>query len=235
MADYITGAFGLDGHAISLWVAKSAKSYAAAITKAIMHGVVRGAMSLVQGGKFLANFASGFVSSAFSIGRKTFGEGAVAARTAVMALVGGVTSSLTGGKFLNGAVSAAFVHLFNNERAEFTLHRSNPYYEEDTRMLQVKALAISKMSYKEVLLAQEQEKLNGQIAVALGTSAISFTALVARYGYTAAMEIITVAIVETTELSGAGKVARFREPPRIQQLIRERTRDIVDAINRVKR
>jgi hypothetical protein len=55
------------------------------------------------------------VSSAFSIGKKTFGEGAVAARTAVMALVGGVTSSLTGGKFLNGAVSAAFVHLFNAE------------------------------------------------------------------------------------------------------------------------
>ncbi len=129
VADYITGAFGLDGHAISLWVAKSAKSYAAAITKAIMHGVVRGAMSLVQGGKFLANFASGFVSSAFSIGRKTFGEGAVAARTAVMALVGGVTSSLTGGKFLNGAVSAAFVHLFNTESGKSLTERYNALRE----------------------------------------------------------------------------------------------------------
>jgi hypothetical protein len=175
------------------------------------------------------------VSSAFSIGKKTFGEGAVAARTAVMALVGGVTSSLTGGKFLNGAVSAAFVHLFNNERAEFTLRHSKPYYKEDTRILQIKALAISKMSYKEVLIAQEKERLYGQISVVLGTSAISFTALVLRYGYTAAIEIIAVAIVETTEISGAGKAAKFRQPPRIQQLIRERTRHIIDAMNRIKK
>ena len=32
-----------------------------------------------------------------------------------MALVGGATSELTGGKFGNGAVTAAFVHLFNAE------------------------------------------------------------------------------------------------------------------------
>jgi hypothetical protein len=32
-----------------------------------------------------------------------------------LSLVGGVTSVITGGKFLSGAVSAAFVHLFNAE------------------------------------------------------------------------------------------------------------------------
>jgi len=33
-----------------------------------------------------------------------------------MAMVGGFASVISGGKFLNGAVSAAFVHLFNAER-----------------------------------------------------------------------------------------------------------------------
>ena len=117
VADYISSAFpGIDGHAITLLTAKKAIGYTAALTKSILHGIVRGAINVIQsGGKFLSSFASGFVSSAFSVGRRTFGEGAVAARTAIMALVGGVTSSLTGGKFLNGAVSAAFVHLFNAE------------------------------------------------------------------------------------------------------------------------
>jgi hypothetical protein len=33
----------------------------------------------------------------------------------IMAVVGGTVSKLTGGKFANGAVSGAFVHLFNAE------------------------------------------------------------------------------------------------------------------------
>ena len=32
-----------------------------------------------------------------------------------MAVVGGTTSQITGGKFANGAISGAFVHLFNAE------------------------------------------------------------------------------------------------------------------------
>jgi len=38
-----------------------------------------------------------------------------------MAVVGGTVSELTGGKFANGAVSGAFVHLFNAERGFKTL------------------------------------------------------------------------------------------------------------------
>ena len=93
--------------------------YAAALTKSVLHGIVRGTINVIQhGGKFMASFASGFISSAFSVAKNTFaslGEAAIVARTTVMALVGGVTSELTGGKFANGAVSAAFVHLFNAE------------------------------------------------------------------------------------------------------------------------
>ena len=37
------------------------------------------------------------------------------ARTLVAAAVGGTVSRITGGKFANGAITAAFVHLFNTE------------------------------------------------------------------------------------------------------------------------
>ena len=43
------------------------------------------------------------------------GYGNVYSRTAIMAVVGGTTSVITGGKFANGAESGAFVHLFNAE------------------------------------------------------------------------------------------------------------------------
>jgi len=38
------------------------------------------------------------------------------ARTSIAATVGGTASVIGGGKFANGAVSAAFVHLFNAEK-----------------------------------------------------------------------------------------------------------------------
>ena len=46
----------------------------------------------------------------------------VALRTVVAGAIGGTASELTGGSFVNGAVSAAFSHLFNDEYAMF---RSN--------------------------------------------------------------------------------------------------------------
>ena len=36
-------------------------------------------------------------------------------RTFIMAIIGGIFAKLGGGKFANGALSAAFVHLFNDE------------------------------------------------------------------------------------------------------------------------
>lgn len=36
-------------------------------------------------------------------------------RTSIMAIIGGTFAKLGGGKFANGAMSAAFVHLFNDE------------------------------------------------------------------------------------------------------------------------
>ena len=82
--------------------------------KAALHGLTRGAIQAAQGGKFKAGFMSG-LSSAFDVGTK--GYGGFVGRTTIMAVVGGTASALGGGKFANGAVSGAFVHMFNAEGA----------------------------------------------------------------------------------------------------------------------
>jgi len=45
----------------------------------------------------------------------------IAGRTAIAATAGGITAELGGGKFSNGARSAAFVHLFNSELSTISL------------------------------------------------------------------------------------------------------------------
>ena len=67
------------------------------------------------------NFKDGFIGSGVSsVLSPAFGaipglNRTVAGRTAVAAVIGGTASELTGGKFANGAMSAAFTHLFNEE------------------------------------------------------------------------------------------------------------------------
>ncbi len=78
----------------------------------------RGIIAKLQGGSFRAGFFSG-LSSALDIG--TVGYGNIVSRTVIMAVVGGTASALGGGKFTNGAMSGAFVHLFNAEFKKYTL------------------------------------------------------------------------------------------------------------------
>jgi hypothetical protein len=52
---------------------------------------------------------SGFVSSGFSVGAGAGYKGAFA-----MAIIGGTTSELGGGKFSNGAMGSAFQYMFND-------------------------------------------------------------------------------------------------------------------------
>lgn len=85
-----------------------------AAVKAIAHGLTRGAIAKAQGQTFKGGFWSGFASSGFSVGNKNYGG--FAGRTAIMSIVGGTASKLGGGKFANGAVSGAFVHMFNSEQ-----------------------------------------------------------------------------------------------------------------------
>ncbi len=87
--------------------------------KSALHGLSRGVISMAQGGTFKSGFASGFTSSFFSPGTEIggTGTGGFTVRTAIASIVGGTASKIGGGKFSNGAVSGAFVHMFNAEGA----------------------------------------------------------------------------------------------------------------------
>ena len=85
--------------------------------KSALHGLSRGIISMAQGGTFKAGFASGFSSSFFSPGTELGGDGpgGFTLRTTIAGVVGGTASKIGGGKFSNGAISGAFVHMFNDE------------------------------------------------------------------------------------------------------------------------
>ena len=81
------------------------------VSYASLHGITRAAISKAQGNTWHAGFWSGFASSALAPlagSAKTF-EGKVA----MNAIVGGTASELGGGKFANGAVTGAFVMMYN--------------------------------------------------------------------------------------------------------------------------
>lgn len=86
--------------------------------KPIVHGVVQGGIRQATGGKFIHGFMSATFAdlAAPSIGRINGFDGDVAARTAIAAAIGGTAEAIGGGKFANGAITGAFVHLFNSER-----------------------------------------------------------------------------------------------------------------------
>ena len=94
------------------------------VVHAAAHGVAGGLTSLAMGG----TFQDGFIGSAIGAGVSTAlgaipgldvlegpGVAKVIGRTAVASISGGVASVLAGGKFADGAYSAAFFHLFNHE------------------------------------------------------------------------------------------------------------------------
>jgi hypothetical protein len=87
------------------------------VLRAGAHGLSRGIISVARGGTFKSGFASGFTSSFLSPGTTLGGSngGGFALRTSIASIVGGTASKLGGGKFSNGAVSGAFVHMFNAE------------------------------------------------------------------------------------------------------------------------
>jgi len=92
------------------------------------------------------------------------------------------------------------------------------------------------MNYQEIVQAQKTEKEFGTLCVSVIVPAEGFYALVARYGYKTALEIVTVTIVEITGAS-QGKLIKFRRMPREQQIIREITKaekSIKEAIDNVK-
>jgi len=67
----------------------------------------------VQGGKALGGFLSGFAGSLFGGFAKDLDNVDTITKTIMVAVAGGIASMLGGGKFANGAMSAAFIFMFN--------------------------------------------------------------------------------------------------------------------------
>ncbi len=113
------------GHGASFF--QSARNGMNGVGKHLLHGLSRAAISKAQGGTWRGGFWSGFAASAFSPGTTIGGDGATGftARTSIAAVVGGTASELGGGKFANGAVSGAFVHMFNAEMEKITMEKMN--------------------------------------------------------------------------------------------------------------
>ncbi|MDZ7922612.1 MAG: RHS repeat-associated core domain-containing protein [Marinagarivorans sp.] len=87
-------------------------------TKAVMHGIVGGTASVLQGGKFGHGFVSAGVAKLANVNGMygtQQGIGHTIARVAMAAIIGGTVSEATGGKFANGARMAAMAQLFNGE------------------------------------------------------------------------------------------------------------------------
>jgi hypothetical protein len=83
------------------------------------HGVLGGASNAALGGKFQDGFLSAatstFAADAGLLGAEGGGAVGIASRTIRASIIGGSASALGGGKFANGAYTAAFQHLLNFE------------------------------------------------------------------------------------------------------------------------
>jgi RHS repeat-associated protein len=99
----------------------AANSVADIVSKSVLHGVAQGALAAAQGGEFGPAFLAGSFAHAVGGAMKASdflqgeGFGLLAARTASAAIIGGTAAVIGGGKFANGAITGAFVHLFNQE------------------------------------------------------------------------------------------------------------------------
>lgn len=94
------------------------------VLHAAAHGVLGGVTNTLMGGKFKDGFisaAAGAYAGTSGLIGKIAGSGVipntVSTRTAIAGVIGGTVSEVSGGKFANGAYSAAFGHLFNTENA----------------------------------------------------------------------------------------------------------------------
>jgi hypothetical protein len=83
------------------------------LLRALSHGAFNGTMRMTQGGKFEHGFFSGLVSS---LGGSAINGQGMNAGTQIFlsAAIGGTAEKIGGGKFANGAVTGAYVMMFNH-------------------------------------------------------------------------------------------------------------------------
>jgi hypothetical protein len=102
---------------------EGAAEFGGKLAHVVGHGVTGGAANAAMGGKFQDGFLSA-AAGATAVHTGLYGafKGPgpinVAGRTAIAGMIGGTASALGGGKFANGAYTAAFQHLLNNESGQ---------------------------------------------------------------------------------------------------------------------
>ena len=82
---------------------------------ALAHGITQGAMSALRGQKFKSGFIGGIASKASDgiIDSKTLKNADPFTKASISALIGGIASKAAGGDFVEGAMSAMVVYLWN--------------------------------------------------------------------------------------------------------------------------
>ncbi len=91
-------------------------------SQALAHGVFQGLISEIQGGEFQAGLASGFVAK---VGGHYL-EGTALDNVAGVSILGGLASKAAGGDFLQGAIQAAFVYMYNDQQVAQQESLTNP-------------------------------------------------------------------------------------------------------------
>ena len=95
------------------------------LLRALAHATFNGTMRMAQGGKFEHGFLSGFVSSL--LGSTINNNMSIGVKVAMSAAIGGTAEALGGGKFANGAVTGAYVMMFNHAMHQGQHQESNPH------------------------------------------------------------------------------------------------------------
>jgi hypothetical protein len=86
--------------------------------RSVAHGVFQGGTHLIQGCRFEHGFLSGFFSS-FALGSMSNVNMGSVGSMVFGATIGGTAEALGGGKFANGAVTGAYVMMFNHLNHEW--------------------------------------------------------------------------------------------------------------------
>ena len=105
---------------------------------------------LVQGGKALGGFLSGFAGSLLGGFAKGLQNVGTITKTIIVAIAGGTASVLGGGKFANGAMSAAFIFMFN-EMHKVYLKASELSVKQAYKLSELRDKIMAKMSDKDII------------------------------------------------------------------------------------
>ena len=115
-AIFAGASYGIGEYAAGM---KGASAMHRGVTRAFLHGTVGGIRAKMNGDSFDSGFATAGVASAVGDwgAYKKVGINLPAGKVAMAAVIGGTTSKITGGKFANGAITAAFVQAYNHNKA----------------------------------------------------------------------------------------------------------------------